>query len=57
LPDERATANAQALRGRGGVLNLSVASSLCNYWLIQRLPQFTHEFPEITVNLLTQCGG
>jgi DNA-binding transcriptional LysR family regulator len=53
---ERATANVLAAGARGGILNLSVASSFCNYWLIPRLPRFTHAHPEITVNLSTQVG-
>ncbi len=53
---ERAAAHANALKGRGGRLRLSVASSLCNYWLIPRLPAFTRQHPEITLDLATRVG-
>ncbi len=53
---ERAAANASALKGRGGRLRLSVASSLCNYWLIPRLPAFTRQHPEITLDMATRIG-
>ena len=53
---ERAAANASALKGRGGRLRLSVASSLCNYWLIPRLPAFTRQHPEITLDMSTRIG-
>lgn len=35
---ERAAANVMALKGRGGLLTLSVGASLGSYWLIPRLP-------------------
>jgi LysR family transcriptional regulator, glycine cleavage system transcriptional activator len=53
---ERATAAVTALKGRGGPLNLSVASSLGNYWLIPRLPDFTRQQAQITLNLATRVG-
>ena len=53
---ERAAASASALKGRGGRLRLSVASSLCNYWLIPRLPGFTRQHPEITLDMATRIG-
>jgi LysR family transcriptional regulator, glycine cleavage system transcriptional activator len=53
---ERAAATASALKGRGGRLRLSVASSLCNYWLIPRLPTFTRQHPEITLDMATRIG-
>lgn len=53
---ERATAGVMALQGRGGPLNLSVASSLGNYWLIPRLPAFTLAHPQITLNIATRVG-
>lgn len=53
---ERAAARVSALKGRGGRLNLSVASSLCNYWLIPRLPGFTRQHPEITLDIATRVG-
>jgi LysR family transcriptional regulator, glycine cleavage system transcriptional activator len=53
---ERATAAVTALKGQGGPLNLSVASSLGNYWLIPRLPDFTRQQPQITLNLATRVG-
>ncbi len=53
---ERAAAAASALKGRGGRLRLSVASSLCNYWLIPRLPAFTRQHPEITLDMATRIG-
>ena len=53
---ERAAASASVLKGRGGRLRLSVASSLCNYWLIPRLPAFTRQHPEITLDMATRIG-
>jgi len=53
---ERATVNVMALKGRGGALSLSVGSSVGNYWLIPRLPAFTREHGEITLNLRTRVG-
>jgi LysR family glycine cleavage system transcriptional activator len=53
---DRATAGVMALKGRGGRLNLSVSSSLANYWLIPRLPDFVRQHPEITLNLATRIG-
>jgi LysR family transcriptional regulator, glycine cleavage system transcriptional activator len=53
---ERATSTARALKGQGGPLNLSVASSLGNHWLIPRLPAFTRQHSHITLNLATRVG-
>jgi LysR family glycine cleavage system transcriptional activator len=53
---ERAAAQASVLKGRGGRLRLSVASSLCNYWLLPRLPTFTRQHPEITLDMATRIG-
>jgi LysR family transcriptional regulator, glycine cleavage system transcriptional activator len=53
---ERATAAVTALKGQGGPLNLSVASSLGSYWLIPRLPDFTRQHAQITLNLATRVG-
>jgi DNA-binding transcriptional LysR family regulator len=53
---ERATAGVAALKGRGGRLALSVASSLANYWLIPRLPAFTRAHGEITLDIATRVG-
>ena len=54
---ERATANVMALKGQGGVLNVSVGASLGNHWLIPRLPDFVRAHPEITLNLATRIGA
>ncbi|MBN3724607.1 LysR substrate-binding domain-containing protein [Burkholderia sp. Ac-20379] len=54
---ERATVNVMALKGRGGALSLSVGSSIGNYWLIPRLPAFTREHGEITLNIRTRVGA
>ncbi len=54
---ERATVNVMALKGRGGALSLSVGSSIGNYWLIPRLPGFTREHGEITLNIRTRVGA
>jgi LysR family glycine cleavage system transcriptional activator len=54
---ERATANVMALKGRGGVLTLSVGASLGSYWLIPRLPDFTRAYSEITLNFATRVGS
>ena len=53
---ERAATSVSALKGRGGRLRLSVASSLCNYWLIPRMPAFTRQHPEITLDIATRIG-
>lgn len=53
---ERVTTSVAALKGQGGRLNLSVASSLGTYWLIPRLPGFTAAHPEITLNIATRVG-
>ncbi len=53
---ERATVNVMALKGRGGALSLSVGSAIGSYWLIRRLPGFTREHGEITLNLRTRVG-
>jgi len=53
---ERATVGVMALKGHGGPLNLSVASSLGNHWLIPRLPAFTRDHAQITLNLATRVG-
>ena len=54
---ERATANVMALKGRGGLLTLSVGASLGSYWLIPRLPAFTRAHSEITLNFATRIGS
>ena len=54
---ERATANVMALKGRGGLLTLSVGASLGSYWLIPRLPAFTRAHSEITLNFATRVGS
>jgi len=53
---ERATVNVMALKGHGGALSLSVGASVGTYWLIPRLPAFTREHGEITLNLGTRVG-
>lgn len=53
---ERATVRVMTLKGRGGSLSLSVGASVGNYWLIPRLPAFTREHGEITLNLRTRVG-
>lgn len=53
---EHATANVMALQGRGGALRLSVAGSLGTFWLIPRLPDFTRQHSEITLNFATRVG-
>ncbi|MBB3007383.1 LysR substrate-binding domain-containing protein [Cupriavidus alkaliphilus] len=53
---ERATANVIALKGRGGALSLSAGASVGTYWLIPRLPGFTRDHGEITLNLGTRVG-
>ncbi|MES2401369.1 MAG: LysR substrate-binding domain-containing protein [Pseudomonadota bacterium] len=53
---ERATANVMALKGRGGALSISVGASVGSYWLIPRLPLFTRDHGEITLNLGTRVG-
>jgi len=53
---ERATSTVMAFKGRGGNLSLSVGASVGTYWLIPRLPAFTREHGEITLNLVTRVG-
>jgi LysR family transcriptional regulator, glycine cleavage system transcriptional activator len=54
---ERATSNVMALRGLGGVLNLSIPASWGNHWLIPRLGGFTQAHSEISLNVLTKIGS
>ncbi len=54
---ERATSNVMALKGLGGVLNLSIPASWGNYWLIPRLGGFTQAHPDISLNVLTKIGA
>ncbi len=54
---ERATSNVMALKGQGGVLNLSIPASWGNYWLIPRLGGFTQAHADISLNVLTKIGA
>lgn len=54
---ERATSNVMALKGQGGVLNLSIPASWGNYWLIPRLAGFTQAHSDISLNVLTKIGA
>lgn len=53
---ERATQEVLTNKGRGGTLNLSVASSFASYWLMPRLASFVSAHPEVTLNLSTKIG-
>lgn len=53
---ERATQELITNKGRGGTLNLSVASSFASYWLMPRLRDFVASHPEVTLNLSTKIG-
>jgi LysR family transcriptional regulator, glycine cleavage system transcriptional activator len=53
---ERATQEVLTNKGRGGTLNLSVASSFASYWLMPRLASFVAAHPEVTLNLSTKIG-
>lgn len=53
---ERATQNLVLNKGKGGVLNLCVASSFATYWLMPRLAGFVSAHPEVTLNLSTHIG-
>lgn len=53
---ERATQNLVLGKGKGGTLNLCVASSFATYWLIPRLAAFVSSHPEVTLNLSTHIG-
>ncbi|SOE51981.1 Transcriptional regulator, LysR family [plant metagenome] len=53
---ERATESISATGGRGGMLNLSVSSTLANHWLMPRLHEFVTAHPDITLNLSTRVG-
>ncbi|CAN7365328.1 LysR substrate-binding domain-containing protein [Acidovorax sp. LjRoot129] len=53
---DRATSTVMAFKGRGGNLSLSVGASVGTYWLIPRLPAFTRDHGEITLNLVTRVG-
>lgn len=50
------TENMIASEGRGEVFNLSVSSTLGNYWLMPRLQHFVTAHPYITLNLSTRVG-
>lgn len=52
----RATENMIATEGKGEVFNLSVSSTLGNYWLMPRLHHFLTAHPFITLNLSTRVG-
>lgn len=54
---ERATDQIIALKGRGGILNISLPASWGNHWLLPRLPQFMNARPEISLNILTRIGA
>jgi LysR family transcriptional regulator, glycine cleavage system transcriptional activator len=54
---ERATSNVMALKGMGGVLNLSIPASWGNHWLIPRLSSFTQAHSEISLNVFTKIGA
>lgn len=53
---ERATQEIVTHQGRGGTLNLSVASTFGTYWLMPRLASFVAAHPEVTLNLSTSLG-
>lgn len=53
---ERATQEMVTNKGRGGTLELSVASSFASYWLMPRLSAFVAAHPEVTLNLATKIG-
>jgi LysR family glycine cleavage system transcriptional activator len=53
---ERATQNLVLHQGKGGALNLCVASTFATYWLIPRLSGFVAAHPEVTLNLSTHIG-
>jgi LysR family transcriptional regulator, glycine cleavage system transcriptional activator len=54
---ERATAQLSALKGHGGILNVSLPASWGNHWLMPRLPHFMSSHPEISLNVLTRVGA
>jgi LysR family transcriptional regulator, glycine cleavage system transcriptional activator len=54
---ERATSNVMALKGLGGVLNLSIPASWGNHWLIPRLSDFTQTHSAISLNVFTKIGA
>jgi LysR family glycine cleavage system transcriptional activator len=54
---DRATSSVMVHQGRGGNLAVSVGASLGSYWLIPRLPDFTRQHGEITLNLATRVGA
>jgi LysR family transcriptional regulator, glycine cleavage system transcriptional activator len=54
---ERATSNVMALKGQGGVLNLSIPASWGNHWLIPRLGSFTQAHSQISLNVFTKIGA
>ncbi len=54
---ERATSNVMALKGQGGVLNLSIPASWGNHWLIPRLGAFTQAHSQISLNVFTKIGA
>ncbi|MFM7331185.1 MAG: LysR substrate-binding domain-containing protein [Brachymonas sp.] len=54
---ERATAQMAALKGHGGILNVSLPASWGNHWLMPRLSMFMNSHPEISLNVLTRVGA
>ncbi len=53
---ERATQNLVLNKGKGGTLNMCVASSFATYWLMPRLADFVSAHPEVTLNISTHIG-
>lgn len=53
---ERATHNLRMQGAKGGMLNLSTASSFGTYWLMPRLAAFLAQHPEVTLNISMHVG-
>jgi DNA-binding transcriptional LysR family regulator len=53
---ERATTDLASHHGLGGRLRLSVTSSFATHWLVPRLPSFTEQCPDVTLDLSTRVG-
>lgn len=53
---ERATTDLRLGQARAGVLRVTVSISLCNRWLVSRLPALLRMHPELVINLSPEMG-
>lgn len=53
---ERATTDLRLGQARAGVLRVTVSISLCNRWLVSRLPALLRTHPDLVINLSPEMG-